>query len=106
MTQIKFWTLSASCVVVGILALLEIPATLWLQASSHEFRGMNLLIQQGEQYNALWQKVAARAYQLGQQDPGLKAVLVHQQINVTPSHPAAGAPAPSATPPPPPNGNP
>ena len=76
---------------------MDIPATLWLQSDSRELRGMNLLIQQGEECHSLWQKVAMRAYQLGQQDPGLLLVLKHQQINITP-HPAAGAVEPLGAP--------
>ncbi len=93
MNRIQFWIFGSSCLIVGLLYVAQVPLTLAIRSSSRELVGMNLLIEQGQKYHDLWQRLAYRAYQLGQQDPGLADVLRHQQINITPRPPSAAAPS-------------
>jgi hypothetical protein len=96
MNRIQFWIFSVTCGVVGLLYLAEIPLTLGMRTASRELFGMNLLIEQGQKYHDLWERIAYRAYQLGPQDPGLAEVLRHQQINITPrARPESAAPLPT-----------
>jgi hypothetical protein len=99
MNRIQFWVLTASILVVGPLFLTDIFINSLVIENSRKAVAVEQLAQEGPTYNNRWQQLAARVYQVGQQDPALREVLVHQQINVTPKNSApAPAPAPAATP--------
>jgi hypothetical protein len=95
MTRLQFWILTVTSSVAGLLLLGQIAVSQMARSTNRELQGMEILIQQGEESNKLWQQIAVRTYQASQQDPTLKEVLSRQQITVSPK---AAKPAPPTTP--------
>ena len=107
MTRTQFWIATCSSVLVGLLFFAEIFLARQARDDDRKLGALERLVQEGNDYSARWEKLALRTYQLSQQDPVLKEVLVRQKINVTPppttSSPRTGPPTlrPSANLPPP-----
>jgi len=99
MTRTQFWILTITSTLVGLLFLTEIYVNRQEVAAAREFRGMELLIKEGQQSETLWRNVAYRVYQLSAQDAALQDVLKRQQITIKPKAPAA-TPAPEPAQPP------
>jgi hypothetical protein len=92
MNRIQFWVLTASILVVGPLFLTDMYLNSLVIENSRKAVALEKFAQDGQAYSTRWQQLAARVYQLGQQDAALREVLAHQQINVTPKNQAAPAP--------------
>jgi hypothetical protein len=96
MTRLQFLVLAITSSVTGLLLLGQIALSQMERSARHERNGMEILIQEGEQSNKLWQQVALLTYQVSQQDPMLKEVLRREQITVSPTTPnTAPSPAPA-----------
>jgi hypothetical protein len=94
MPQVRYLILIFSSSFVGILLLAQVFVSWRAVAAAHELRGMEILIKEGQESDAVWKQVALRTYQLSQQDDALKEVLKREQINVT-SKTSASAPSAS-----------
>jgi len=103
MTQSQFWILTCIIVLVVPLFFTEIFLSRLLQNDERKVMILQRIAEEGNGYSTRWEQLAVRIYQMSQQDPALKEVLVRQHIAISPKPPAnpptpaaSGSPAPLA----------
>ncbi|HEY0257287.1 MAG TPA: hypothetical protein VGC39_07585 [Candidatus Methylacidiphilales bacterium] len=96
MTRIQFWILSGTVGLVCLLFVVQTYLGYKVQTSSAELSRVEQLINQGRETEVRFRQIATRTYQLSQNDPTLRNVLVREQININvqPAPASAAAPAP------------
>jgi hypothetical protein len=89
MNRLQFWVFTASAVVVAILAVADLVMAGQVQALNHEAALLERAVPDGERAAQLSRQIATRVYQLSAQDPGLRQLMVREQIIVQNSPPPA-----------------
>jgi len=103
MTGTQFWILTCSILLVGSLFFTEIFLGRLVHNDEHKLALLERVVEEGNGYSTHWEQLAVRTYQLSQQDPVLKEVLVRHQIKVnvasetTANPPRTGAASSSPT---------